>query len=106
GLTFGIWLERQTPRPEFKRAYGLPAYLTAYIALIVGTLLVAHLPKMLAAALLYDAILMLASARIFKSSLWLYPGTAFPALSLLITLNEANIPAARPGWWVIRLSEI
>ena len=106
GLTFGIWLERKAPRPEFKRAYGLPAYLTAYVAIIVGTLLVAHLPKVLASALLYDAILMVASARIFKSSLWLYPGTAFPALSLLITLNEANIPAERQGWWLIGLSAI
>ena len=106
GLTIGIWLERQAPHQELKLAYGLPAYLTAYVALIAGTLLVAHLPKTLAVALLYDAVLMVASARIFKSSLWLYPGTAFPALSLLITLNEANIPAARQGWWLIGLSAI
>ena len=106
GLACGIWLERQAPRPELKRAYGLPAYLTAYIALIVGTLLVAHLPKILAVALSYDAILMVASARLFKSSLWLYPGTVFPAISLLITLNQVNIPAQRQGWWLIGLSAI
>ena len=106
GLATGIGLERIAPRLEFKRAYGLPAYLTGYISIIVGTMLVAHLPKVLALALLYDAVLMLASARIFKSSLWLYPATAFPAISLLIALHEANIPAERQGWWMVGLSAI
>lgn len=106
GLVAGIGLERFTPRVEFKRAYGLPAYLTGYVSIIAGTMLVAHLPKILALALLYDAILMLASARIFRSSLWLYPATTFPAISLLIALHEANIPAERQGWWLIGLSII
>jgi hypothetical protein len=106
GLAIGLLLERLAPRAEFKRAYGMPAYLTAYIAIIVGTMLVAHLPKYLALALLYDAILMLASARIFKSHLWMYPATALTALSLLIALHEANIPAERQGWWLIDLSVI
>ncbi|MFT3895339.1 MAG: hypothetical protein QM730_27250 [Anaerolineales bacterium] len=104
GLAAGIGLERIAPRIEFKRAYGLPAYLTAYISIIVGTMLVAHLPRYLALALLYDALLMLASARIFKSHLWLYPASALPAISLLIALHEANIPAERQGWWLVGLA--
>jgi hypothetical protein len=71
GLVAGILLERIAPRPELKRAYGLPAYLTGYIAVIVGTMLLAHVQNTLALALLYDAILMVASAWLFKSSLWL-----------------------------------
>ncbi|HEU0293682.1 MAG TPA: hypothetical protein VFR47_13155 [Anaerolineales bacterium] len=106
GLVAGIWLEHIASRPEFKRAYGLPAYLTGYVSIIVGTMLVAHLPRTLALALCYDAILMLASARLFRNPLWLYPGTAFTALSLLIALNEANIPAERQGWWLIGLSVV
>ncbi len=104
GLAVGLLLERLAPRPEFKRAYGLPAYLTAYLSIIVGTMLVAHLPGTLALALLYDALLMLASARIFKNPLWLYPATALAALSLIIALNEADIPAGQQGWWLIGLS--
>lgn len=106
GLIAGQWLERIAPRPALIRAYGLPAYLTGYLSIIVGTMLVAHLPDRLALALLYDALLMVASAWIFKSSLWLYPGTAFTALSLLIALNEANIPVERQGWWLIGLAAI
>lgn len=100
----GRWLERIAPRPGLIRAYGLPAYLTGYISIIMGTMLVAHLPDRLALALLYDALLMVASAWLFKNSLWLYPGTALTALSLLIALNEANIPVERQGWWLIGLA--
>jgi len=106
GLAAGLWLERIAPRPELRRAYGLPAYLTGYAALIVGTLLVVHLPGTLALALLYDAILMAASAYIFKSALWLYPATTLTALSLLIALNEANVPVDRQGWWLIGLAAV
>ena len=106
GLMAGQWLERVAPRPGLRRAYGLPAYLTGYVSLIVGTLLVAHLPGRLAWALLYAALLMVVSSRIFKSSLWLYPGTIFTALSLLIALKEAAAPVERQGWWLIGLAAI
>jgi len=106
GLIAGILLERITPQPKLKRAYGLPAYLTAYVAITVGTMLVAHVPNILALALLYDALLMVASAWLFKSSLWLYPGTALTALSLMIALNNANVPAGRQGWWLIGLATV
>jgi hypothetical protein len=106
GLATGIWLERIAPHTERKRAYGLPAYLTAYLSIIVGTMMVAHLPTTLAITLIYDAALMVASTWIFKSSLWLYPGAALTALSLLITLKEANIPIERQGWWLIGLAAI
>lgn len=106
GLLAGLGLERLAPRPDLKRPYGLPAYLTAYLALIVGTMLVAHLRTTLAWALLYDALLLAVSAWLFRSSLWLYPAAAFPVLSLLIALNEADIPAGRHGWWLIGLAAI
>ena len=106
GLLASQGLELAASRPAWRRAYGLPAYLTAYISIIVGTMLVAHLPDRLALALLYDALLMVVSAWIFRSSLWLYPGTAFTALSLLTALQEANIPIERQGWWFIGLAGI
>lgn len=106
GLLAGLGLERLAPRPNLKRAYGLPAYLTAYLSLIVGTMLVAHLRTTLAWALLYDAVLMAVSAWLFRSSLWLYPASALPVLSLLIALNEAEIPAERQGWWLIGLAAV
>ena len=102
----GLGLERLAPRPDLKRPYGLPAYLTAYLSLIVGTMLVAHLRTTLAWALLYDALLMAVSAWLFRSSLWLYPATALPILSLLIALNEAEVPAGRHGWWLIGLAAV
>ncbi|NUQ83679.1 MAG: hypothetical protein HUU11_03105 [Anaerolineales bacterium] len=114
GLASGLWLEHIAPRParpepvegSLRRAYGLPAYLTGYVSIIVGTMLVAHLSNTLAWALLYDAVLMVASAVIFRNSLWLYPGTALAALSLLIALNEAGVPAERQGWWLIGLAAV
>jgi hypothetical protein len=106
GLLAGLRLERLAPRPNLKRPYGLPAYLTAYLALIVGTMLVAHLRNFLAWALLYDALLLAVSAWLFRSSLWLYPATALPILSLFIALNEAKVPAERQGWWLIGLAAV
>ncbi|MBI4760675.1 MAG: hypothetical protein HZC39_11210 [Chloroflexi bacterium] len=106
GLLAGLGLERLAPRPNLKRPYGLPAYLTAYLSLIVGTMLVAHLRIPLAWALLYDSLLMAVSAWLFRSSLWLYPAAALPILSLLIALNEANVPAERQGWWLMGLAAL
>jgi len=106
GLVTGIILERIAPHPELKRAYGLPSYLTGYIAIIIGTMLVAHLPNILALALLYDAILMVASAWLFRSSLWLYPAAVLTTLSFIIALNESNVPAERQGWWLIGLAAV
>jgi hypothetical protein len=106
GLVTGILLERIAPRVEWARAYGLPAYLTGYASLVVGTLLVAHRSDVLVWALLYDAILMIASAWIFRNPLWVYPGTALTALSMLVALHNANIPAERQGWWLIGLAAV
>ena len=106
GIGAGILLECIAPRPELKRAYGLPAYLTGYISIIIGTMLVAHVQNTLALALLYDAILMIASAWLFRSSLWLYPAMMLAALSFLIALNESNVPAGRQGWWLIGLAAV
>jgi hypothetical protein len=106
GFVSGILLERLAPHTSWARAYGLPAYLTSYISLIIGTLLVAHRSDILIWALLYDALLMVASARVFYSAMWLYPGTALTALSLLVALNQAAIPVERQGWWLIGLAAI
>ena len=104
GLLAGQRLERVAPHPTWRRAYGFPAYLTGYLSIIVGTMLVAHLPDGLALALLYDALLMVVSAWLFRSSLWLHPGTALTALSLLTAMQVANIPIERQGWWLIGLA--
>ncbi|PKO23407.1 MAG: hypothetical protein CVU38_04250 [Chloroflexi bacterium HGW-Chloroflexi-1] len=104
GIATGKGLERLAPRPELVRAYGLPAYLTAYVSLIVGTLLTAHIPGLLAMVLLYDAILLAASAWIFKSALWVYPASGLAALSMLVALGESGIPVERRGWWLLGLA--
>ena len=104
GLLAGQWLERIAPRPTVEVRLWIVGLLTGYLSIIVGTMLVAHLPNRLVWALLYDAVLMIASAWIFKSSLWLYPGTALTALALLMALKEAGIPVERQGWWLIGLA--
>jgi hypothetical protein len=106
GLLTGQALERIAPRPALTRAYGLPSYITGYVALIVGLLLTAHIPGLLAFALLYAALLMVVSARIFKSPMWVYPAAALAALALLTTLGESAIPLERRGWWLIGLAAV
>jgi hypothetical protein len=106
GLLAGRWLERIAQRPRSPRAYGLPAYLTGYSALLIGTLLTTHLPVLLAMALLYAAVLMLVSAWIFRSALWLYPGSLLATLAWLIALSQANIPLDRRGWWLLGLAAL
>jgi hypothetical protein len=102
----GILLERIAPRSEWARAYGLPAYLASYLALLIGTLLVAPRSDLLVWALLYDALLMVASARVFRSELWIYPGAALTALSLLVALQSAKVPLERWGWWLMGLAAV
>jgi hypothetical protein len=106
GLIAGRLLRRMAPsRPE-AGGYALPGYLTGYTALIVGTLLTAHIAPLLALALLYDGLLMLVSARLFRSPAWVYPAAVLAPLSLLIALNEAGIPGDRRGWWLIGLAAV
>ncbi len=93
-------------RGKAASGYALPAYLTGYVSLIVGTMLVAHLSTLLALALLYDALLMLISARLFRHPLWVYPAAAMAPVSLLIALNQAAVPGNRHGWWLIGLAAI
>lgn len=106
GLVGGRLLRRAAPGPEFRRAFALPAYLTGYLALIVGTMLVAHIEALLAAALLFDSLLLLVSARLFKDPLWVYPAAALVPVSLLIAVAEAGIGSHRSGWWLIGLASI
>ncbi len=105
GLIAGHWLKR-VAQPGMSGAYALPAYLTGYVSVIVGTLLVAHDQPLLALALLYDALLMLTSARVFRDPLWVYPASALAPLSLLLALNVAGIAGNRHGWWLIGLAAI
>ncbi|MBN2006551.1 MAG: hypothetical protein JXA21_24580 [Anaerolineae bacterium] len=108
GLIAGNLLRYVRPLPvnaaSHRPAYGIPAYLTGYLALIVGTLLTAHVAGLLSLAILYDALLLAASALIFRDPVWLYPAAALVPLSMLIALNEAGIPGNRHGWWLIGLA--
>jgi len=106
GLVVGQWLRRVAPRSELSSAYALPAYLTGYVSAIVGTLLVAHDRPLLALVLLYDALLMLTSARVFRHPLWVYPAAALAPLALVLALNEASVPGNRQGWWLIGLAAV
>jgi hypothetical protein len=95
-LEFGVW----------ELGFGLPVYLMGYVSVIVGTLLVAHEATWLSLALLYDALLAIASARVFRNPLWVYPATALAPLSLWLALDLAQVPANRQGWWLIALAAI
>lgn len=104
GLAAGQWLRRQAKQPIMPGRYGLPAYITGYVALTVGTLLVAHQPPLLALALLFSALLMVVSAYIFKQAVWVYVAAMLAPLSLTLTLAEAGAPINRYGWWLIGLA--
>ncbi|MBE7473847.1 MAG: hypothetical protein DPW09_08760 [Anaerolineae bacterium] len=106
GLIAGQWLKRMAPQPAAASSYALPAYLTGYGSLIVGTMLVAHDTPLLALALLFDALLLLFSARLFKQPLWVYPAAVLAPISLLLALNEASVAGNRQGWWLIGLASI
>jgi hypothetical protein len=111
GLPVGRLLSISAPSGPLARRrgtrgglWGLPAYLTGYVSLIVGTMLVAHVAPLLALALLYGAALMLISARLFRNPLWVYPAAATVPISLLISLHEAGVATNRHGWWLIGLA--
>lgn len=104
GLIIGLRLEQTAPRAELKRAYGVPAFIVGYATLVVGTLLTAHITGLLVMVLLYDALLLAVSARIFKNPMWVYPASALGAFAFAIALGEGNIPVGREGWWLIGLA--
>lgn len=104
GLIVGQWLKRIAPRSEIANHFGLPSYLTGYIAIIVGTLLVAHISGLLALALLYDSLLMLASARLFKNPLWAFASAAIAPFSFWLALNQSGVTGNRHGWWLFGLA--
>jgi hypothetical protein len=84
-------------------ADGIPLYLGAYGVAIVGTLLVAHQQPLFAAALTYDALLCVLSARLFREPLWGYPAAALAPAAMLVALAESQVPVDRRGWWLIGL---
>ncbi|NJN94369.1 MAG: hypothetical protein HC875_09890, partial [Anaerolineales bacterium] len=106
GLIVGQWLKRLAPRPALAPNYELPAYLPGYGSLIVGTMLVAHDTALLTLALLFDAVLLVFSARLFKQPGWVYPAAIITPVSLLLALHEANVAGNRQGWWLIGLASI
>ena len=106
GLAGGLRLEQIAPRVDLKRAYGLPAYIVGYATLVIGTLLTAHITGLLVMVLLYDALLLAVSARIFRNPMWVYPASALGALAFAFALGEGNIPVNRQGWWLIGLAAI
>jgi hypothetical protein len=108
GLLTGelLWRRAAGTTTEPAWQYALPAYLTAYVALIAGTRLVAHMPALLALVLLYDALMMLISARLFGKALWLLPAGIMTAVSLLIALHVRDVEVSRRGWWLLGLAAI
>jgi hypothetical protein len=103
GLVAGQWLRQFARQAQDARSYGLPAYFTGYVSLVVGTALVAHQPPLLAMVLLFDAALFLISAWLFRQPGWVYPAVIVTPLSLLLTLQQVAIPLNRYGWWLIGL---
>ncbi|MBE7552137.1 MAG: hypothetical protein HS126_13795 [Anaerolineales bacterium] len=106
GLIAGQWLKRIAPKPEVTQSYALAAYLMGYGSMIVGTMLVAHDTPLLALALLFDALLLVISAWLFKSPLWVYAAAAIVPVSLVLALHEAGVAGSRQGWWLIGLASI
>jgi hypothetical protein len=106
GLAAGQWLGRRAPKPILAKAYAFPAYLFGYVAMVAGTLLVSEDSALLVMVLLYDALMMLVSARLFKNAIWVYPAALFLPLALMLALGETRIPLERHGWWLIGLSAV
>jgi hypothetical protein len=106
GLVAGQWLYRLAPRLQAARGYAFPAYLTGYSSLAVGAVLVAHEPPLLALVLLFDTLLMAASAWLFKQPAWSYPATLLAPAALWLALQQTALPLNRYGWWLIGLASI
>jgi hypothetical protein len=100
GLVAGRLLHRVDPADE------LPAYLTGYGCALVGTMLVAHERPLLTAALLFDALLSVASAWLFRQPLWVYPAAALTPMALLLALAEAGVDPNHRGWALIGLAAV
>lgn len=88
---------------RINEADALPLYLGAYGAATIGTLLVGHQQPLLAAALCFDALLCILSARLFREPMWIYPAAALAGGALLIALAESAVPQERRGWGLIAL---
>jgi hypothetical protein len=106
GLVAGRWLYRQAPRPDIAQSYAWPGYLAGYGWLFVGSVLAAQDPTLLAMALFYDALLMLASAWLFKRPAWVFVAAILMPLALLLALPNLDMPANRFGWWIMGLGSI
>ena len=106
GLVAGQSLERFAPRRELANYFGLPAYLTGYVATMVGTLLTAHDASLLTLVLVYDSLLALVSARLFKNPMWAFVSAAIAPFAFWLALNQSGIPGNRHGWWLIALAAI
>lgn len=104
GLIGGEWLRRIGG--ELGSRYALPAHLAGFGSMIVATMLVAHLPALLALVLIFDVLILLAAARLFQNPLWTYPAGVLIPISMLIALSQRGIPANRQGWWLIGLAAI
>ena len=100
GMVAGQLLRRLDPVDE------LPAYLAGYGCALVGTMLVAHERPLLTAALLFDALLSVASAWLFRQPLWVYPAAALTPMALLLALAEAGVDPNRRGWALIGLGAV
>ncbi|MGD8397215.1 MAG: hypothetical protein PVG11_00010 [Anaerolineae bacterium] len=97
-LAVGRWLDGQ-----INPASALPVYLGAYGTAAAGTLLVAHRPPLLAAALVFDTLLCLLSAWRFRRPEWGFPAAALGIGALVVALAVAGVPVARRGWWLLGL---
>ena len=100
GLVAGRLLRRVDPADE------LPAYLAGYGCALVGTMLVAHERPLLTGVLLFDALLSVVSAWLFRQPLWAYPAAALTPVALLLALAEAGVDPNRRGWALIGLAAV
>ncbi len=98
GLVAGRLLRRVDPADE------LPVYVVAYGCAVVGTMLVAHERPLLIGALLFDALISIVSAWLFREPLWVYLASGLIPAALLLALAEAGVDPKRRGWALIGLA--